>query len=374
MAEEEEGKLPMASGGLTEEDEKFMHALHLLGIKPKLGSVEDVTTLLYAFGVTKEEPIEKEKMDSSQKYGAYNFPKLSVFYGEEGKGDVTWETFQFEIEALLCEKIFRHEQILLGIRRACKGKAGDKIRRLGPEVTVHDIIDKFDCDYGSVETREMVMKTFYSCQQKENESVASYACRLEEIFDSAIHLKALKRSDTIILKEVLHAGLNKKLKLMSMYQCDKLTNYDDFKREIRKLETNIVESSTQESRKTCKPAVIVDTQSREMTEVKKLLEKLNNRIDNLEKEREERNTQPNQGFYRGRGRGGGYRGRIQGNEGRGNYQQQRPLGNQNFQPTCYNCNQKGHIQRNCPLFSHNNSITCYNCKQQGHRQMNCPNA
>ena len=140
------------------------------------------------------------------------------------------------------KKIFRREQILLGIRRDCKGKAGDTIRRLGPEITVQDIIDK---------------------------SVASYASRLEEIFDSAIHLKALKRSDTIILKEVLHAGLNKELKLISMYQCDKLTNYDDFKREIRKLETNTVDSSTQESRTICKPAVIVDTQKREMTEVKK---------------------------------------------------------------------------------------------------------
>ena len=67
MVEEEKVTLSMATGGMTGEDEKFMHALHLLGIKPKLRSVEDVTKLLHAFCVTKEEPIEKEKMDSSQK-------------------------------------------------------------------------------------------------------------------------------------------------------------------------------------------------------------------------------------------------------------------------------------------------------------------
>ena len=77
-----------------------------------------------------------------------------MFCGEEGKGEITWETFRYEIEALLCDKVFKEEQILLGIRRACKGKASDKIRHLGPHISVRHIIEKFDSDYGSVESRE----------------------------------------------------------------------------------------------------------------------------------------------------------------------------------------------------------------------------
>ena len=52
-------------------------------------------------------------------------PKMSIFYGEEGKGDVTWNTFKYEIIALLCENVFTHEHISLGIRRACREQAGD---------------------------------------------------------------------------------------------------------------------------------------------------------------------------------------------------------------------------------------------------------
>ena len=43
-----------------------------------------------------------------------------------------------------------------------------------------------------------------------------------------MQLKAVRRSDTEILKKVLHAGLNKELKHMSVYQCDKSDSYNEF--------------------------------------------------------------------------------------------------------------------------------------------------
>ena len=49
MDRKEEEKLEMATGGISEEEEKLLQALHLLGIKPRLGSVEDITKLLHAF-------------------------------------------------------------------------------------------------------------------------------------------------------------------------------------------------------------------------------------------------------------------------------------------------------------------------------------
>ena len=178
-----------------------------LNYYPKIGSVEDVSKLLQAFGGVKPEH-EEERPETAR--FKYQFPRLSrLFYGEDGKGDVNWDGFRYEIEALLREKIFTDEQILLGIRISCKGKAGDKVRRLGPNVLIRDMLHNFDSDYGSVESREMIMKKFYCCQQKEDESLISYASRLEEIFDKAVQLGALKRSDFNILKELFHSGLKK---------------------------------------------------------------------------------------------------------------------------------------------------------------------
>lgn len=77
----------------------------------------------------------------------YQFPKLSYFYGEDNKGDVTWETFKFEIESLVTERIFTEEQLLLGIRRAVKGTASDIVRRLGTGASVREIVKKLDSTY-----------------------------------------------------------------------------------------------------------------------------------------------------------------------------------------------------------------------------------
>jgi hypothetical protein len=50
--------------------------------------------------------------------GQYHFPKLSIFYADESKGEVSWETFKFEIGSLMTVNMLTEEQILLGIKRA----------------------------------------------------------------------------------------------------------------------------------------------------------------------------------------------------------------------------------------------------------------
>ena len=89
--------------------------------------------------------------------------------------------------------------------------------------------------------------------------------------------------------------------------------------------------------KTCHSAVTLDNTTN--TELLTLLEKMNQRIDSLQKEKEEMKEQMHQQSYRG---GRGYQGydRGQGNyryyrgHGRGNtqYQPRRPLGSRNFTP------------------------------------------
>ena len=367
MAERGMEKIPSS---VTEEEERLLQALHLLGIKPKLGSTEDVAKLLQVFGAVKPEPVTRELDEPI--ISSYHYPKLSIFYGEEGKGDVTWTAFKYEIESLIHQNVYSEEQILLGLRRSSKGKAADKLRRLGTKAHLLEVIEKFDNEYGSVESRETVMRKFYSCRQSEDETVLSYTSRLEDIFDRGIQLKAIKRSDTQILKEVFHAGLRRDLKLMSIYQFDKIDDYDELKREVRKLESGLLENNSPECKtKTCKAAVTVDTHTKEMGEVKELLKRLNERIDRLEKEKVGGHNQ--QGFNTGRGRG--YRGRGRGfrgrGRGRGEYKPQRPISGQNFAPTCWTCNQKGHLQRDCPSYR---TVICYNCNEPGHKQNVCPKA
>ncbi|KAH3832004.1 hypothetical protein DPMN_105278 [Dreissena polymorpha] len=210
------------------------------------------------------------------------------------------------------------------------------------------------------------MRKFYSSQQLENEPVVKYAMRLEEIFDQAVQLKAVRRTDTDILKKVLHAGLTRDLKHMSIYQCDKIENYDEFKRELRKIETEL--KGPVKEQKSCKAAVnITPEANNDLSEMKTLLLQLSERIANLEKEKgNTRNT--NHSRYPV-GRRGAYMGRI--SSGRGTYMPSRPTAGTSFQSTCYMCNQKGHTIRTCPL-NNDSDVICFKCNQKGHRQLNCP--
>jgi len=97
---------------------------------------------------------------------SYHFPKMSVFYGESGKGEVSWESWKYEVEALINSRSFTDEHILLGLRRSLKGDAGDRVRRLGHGASLDYVLNQLEADYGSLESKESIMRQFYSCQQQ----------------------------------------------------------------------------------------------------------------------------------------------------------------------------------------------------------------
>ena len=187
---------------------------------------------------------------------------------------------------------------------------------------------------------------------------------------------------------------------------DKIKDFNDFKRELRKIESDLKDSSSPKDmkEKTCK--VAVNTESSEMTEVKKLLLKLNDRIDLLEKQKEgavgganvPRYWMNSRGYHRGRSRGitkghgyigrgsgayngiyrgtGAYRGSYTGGSYtgstgayRGSYTGGSYTGSSNA-GECYICRKPGHLRRDCPTLL--KDITCFKCNEKGHRQRNCP--
>lgn len=395
-----------ASGGefeeeimISEDDKKILAAFHALKFTPKIESTEDLLTFMkdYGDGGAKEKkplhmpesmgatyttytvpPTTFDTFDTTPttppvaplKPGTFHFPKLSSFYGEENKGDSTWETFKFEIQALLADNVFSEEQILLGIRRSVKGNAGDVVRRLGTGVNVHQVIQKLESTFGNIETRESILRKFYSTQQKVNESVTSYSSRLEEIFNQAINLNGLKKTDDDILKQVLYQGLRPEIRHLSAYKCDTIMDYDRFKIELRKIEAEL---SSEKEKTKCNAAVNFERkETTEMTEVKELLKKLNDRIDTIENKQEHNNNSTNyRGYYRGprhyRGtRNNSYRGRGFSSY-RGTYTTRRPTGTNTMQPFCYNCKGRGHQARDCT-----SERVCFNCNQTGHLARNCP--
>ena len=363
MAEKntEEKKIGFATGGVSEEDEKLIHAFHDLGLSPHVETSSDLVEFLAKFG---------KILASRETAVSHHYPKLSTFYGEDNKGETTWETFKYEVTSLLTEHTFNKEQILLGIRRSVKGNAADILRRLGPGGSLDDVIGKFESTFGNIETKESILRKFYSCQQQANENINTYTTRLEEIYSQAVSLEALPKDD-MILQRVLFHGLTTDIKHIATYKNDTIQDYDKFKIELRKIEADLKSTEGKQCH-----AITTDKKPSEMTEVKDLLQKLNERIDRLEKQ--QREMRPNEACNNIRSSRGGKRpqfrqktnnkvkGQDQGTSNRGH----RPFGSQNFLPTCFGCNGKGHMIRDCPNIV---QPQCYKCHKYGHISKNCPN-
>ena len=88
-------------------EHELIGAMRLLKVKPeKVETTEDL-----------EKFVKEYEKDSTERR---QFPRLSIFYGEEGKEEFGYQTWNYEIECLPQEKKYPEDQILLSIRRSAK--------------------------------------------------------------------------------------------------------------------------------------------------------------------------------------------------------------------------------------------------------------
>ena len=64
------------------------------------------------------------------------------------------ESWKYEVEALMSSQSFTDEQILLG----------DRVRRLRHGASLDYVLNQLEADYGSLESRDNIMRQFYSSQ------------------------------------------------------------------------------------------------------------------------------------------------------------------------------------------------------------------
>jgi len=105
--------------------------------------------------------------------------KLPRFSGVISKSEPSYRLWKFEVENL--ERTYSPTIVKRAIHRSVMGMAAETLMRLGQNVTVHEIKDKFDKIFGVVINKQKVLSEFYTAKQRPNESVADWVCRLEDI-------------------------------------------------------------------------------------------------------------------------------------------------------------------------------------------------
>ena len=174
-------------------------------------------------------------MDASEYAHAYAYiPRISIFSGS-AKGATSFDIWRYEIN---CLKTHYSENVIRqAIRRSLRGEASKAIMCLGPNASVTEILHKMDSIYGIVERQEKLLGEFYSAKQNDDETVADWSCRLEELLGKVDRISPidLAQKDDM-LRNVFWHGLCRPLKDTSGHKFDSATSFDELRIAIRQIE------------------------------------------------------------------------------------------------------------------------------------------
>lgn len=266
-----------------EESAKLIAAFNKLKIKPKADTAEDLEQWLKSFSTEASVKVEPGAQASTTTtvVTSSQQPRISLFYGDNIKGEATYAQWVYEVKCLLLEKTHKPEAISQAIRRSLRGEASNLARRLGISATIPEILNKFESVYGDVDTKEHLLSKFYSAKQGETENVTKWSCRLEDILSTAVERKLVEPEKVNeMLRNMFWQGLKPALKDISGYKFEKITDFDKLRVEIRKLEQDHL--STESSVPHCSVTVDQKEENKDIKEMKAMIHSLTNTVQQLE--------------------------------------------------------------------------------------------
>ena len=156
-------------------------------------SRKDQQQVAAACGVKSEHDPGAATLPSSSSWGYNNPARISNFSGDDAKGEVTFEQWRFEERDLIRDKIHPEPGILQTLRRSLRGRAADVFLHMG-----EDAIKKMGRIFGNILSPEAVLEQLYSAKQSASETVASWACRIEDLLSNLQDKKGERASKPLV--------------------------------------------------------------------------------------------------------------------------------------------------------------------------------
>ena len=206
----------MSEPTMSKEDvEKLVKAFSEIGQIPKADTPEDLVQ--WMANVSSTVKAESTSPHSSPSHGfsqpltVINPVKLPVFSGD-GK-DVEFDLWRYSVSCLQKDGTLTSQALGEIIRRSLRGRAARVARTVGPDGSTSNLLVKLDSIFGIVDTKETVLARFYSAKQGENEDVATWSCRLEDLLMEAIDAGLVDQDESnSMLRNMLWTGLLPALK------------------------------------------------------------------------------------------------------------------------------------------------------------------
>lgn len=169
-------------------------------------------------------------------------PKLSTFSGKEAKGDVDFDLWINEVKCLLRDPHYDADIVGQAIRKSLRGEAARIAMHLGEGALPIDIVSKLITSYGSVLSEQQIMQTFYMARQQDSESIASWACRLEDLVFQAESRKYItKDHGNQMLIQKFWAGLtSEKVRSATRHKLESISSFNALVTAVRAVEQELL--------------------------------------------------------------------------------------------------------------------------------------
>lgn len=287
-----------SSPRLSPEMMQTLEMFEKMGVRPKADTPEDLTRWMMDYlmskGAIKQEqtethaalsnPPKLKQKENVTKMLMNHPPKITWFSGTEQKaGDTTYELWRHEVQCLLKQN-YDEDAILNAVRRSLRGEAGLVAMRLELDATIHDILQKLDSIYGSVDKKEELLAEFYGSRQQPDESVTAWSCRLEGIIGKAVDRGLVRRTDVdAMLHAMLWTGLRPSLKDISGHKYDAITDFDGLRVALRQIESDHRSREKTHSKPHTSKAITGQPEEDSIQEIKGMINQINSRLDNYDK-------------------------------------------------------------------------------------------
>ena len=145
------------------------------------------------------------------------------------------------MDSLIATKVYSDIALAQAIRKSLRVPAKRVLLPLGPTATPMEIVNRLQSVFGYVASCDAVIEEFYTVEQGQDESVADWGIRLEDILQKAIdkgHVIETGKSDTL-RRKFWRALYSQELKNATKIHFETIKDFELLRQKVREEEYEI---------------------------------------------------------------------------------------------------------------------------------------